>query len=262
MADGGRLDRAAAERVLRRAIELQGEAAAGAEALDEAQVVAIAAELGIEARHVERALAEERTGVGSHPRGGAASWLTGPSVADVRGVVRRDASAVEAALHERLERSEGLRLVRRAGGVAVYDRRTDAAARAIGGLGSLAGHDRRLRGARRVQVAVARADAGMAAVRATAEPATSRAACAGTSGLLAGGGVAVGVAGALAAAPALLVAAPAGVVAGAAVLAARRRGLRRLADGLADTLAAVESGDRAPSPLDTLRGGLGRLAGR
>jgi len=262
MPDGRGLDRAAADRVLRRAVELQGAAEAGAETFDEARLVAIAAELGIEPRHVARALAEEQAGAGAAPHRGVASWLTGPALADVRGVVRLDATAVEAALHERLERSEGLRLVRRAGGVAVYDRRTDATARAIGGLGSLAGHDRRLRGARRVQAAVARADAGLAAVRVTAEPATSRGACAATAALLAGSGIALAAAGALAAAPALLVAAPLGVCAAAVALAGRRRTLRRLGDGLGDTLAAVEAGGRAPSPLDALRGGLGRLAGR
>jgi hypothetical protein len=256
------LDRAAAERVLRRAIELQGAAEAGGDAFDEARLVAIAAELGIERAHVERAVAEEWAGCSPTLPAGAGSWLAGPALADARGVLRLDATAVEAALHERLERTEGLRLVRRAGGTAVYERRTDAAARAIGGLGSLAGHDRRLRGARRVCAVVVRADAGMAAVRVTAEPATSRGATARTAGLFAGGGVALAAAGALAAEPAFLAAAPAGVVAAAAVLAARRRTVRRLGDGLDDTLAAVESGGRAPSPLDALRGGIGRLAGR
>jgi pantoate kinase len=96
----------------------------------------------------------------------------------------------------------------------------------------------------------------------TAEPATSRGACAATAALLAGSGIALAAAGALAAAPALLVAAPLGVCAAAVALAGRRRTLRRLGDGLGDTLAAVEAGGRAPSPLDALRGGLGRLAGR
>jgi hypothetical protein len=138
MSDGtpARLDRAALERIIQRAAELQTSERDPAEELTPDQVLALGKEVGISERHLQRALLEERTRlVAVQPTGG---WdrVAGPAEAVAQRTVPGTVAAVEAALVEWLEEKELFCVQRRQpgritweplGGLAAAVRRSTAA---------------------------------------------------------------------------------------------------------------------------------------
>jgi hypothetical protein len=115
------LDRAAVERVLARAAELQLAGAGGEAGLSEADLVAAAREAGIAPDHVRAALAEERlraARAGTSPAAserGFAARVAGPAVVGAERLVAGPAARAVDALGAWLEREECMRLVRRTG---------------------------------------------------------------------------------------------------------------------------------------------------
>ncbi|MFN8581706.1 MAG: hypothetical protein U0163_12110 [Gemmatimonadaceae bacterium] len=100
------LDRAALERVLSRAAELQAQMAEPSEGMTEAQLEALGAEVGISKEHVRQAIAEERTRVAvPQDRGFIGSWF-GPALTVASRVVRGKADQVLQQLDSWME--EGL----------------------------------------------------------------------------------------------------------------------------------------------------------
>lgn len=138
MSDGppARLDRAALERIIQRAAELQTAERDPAEELTPDQVLALGKEVGISERHLQRALLEERTRiVAAQPAGG---WdrVAGPAEVVAQRTVPGSVAAVEAALVEWLEEKELFCVQRRQpgritweplGGMAAAVRRSTAA---------------------------------------------------------------------------------------------------------------------------------------
>jgi hypothetical protein len=107
------LDRAALERVLARAAELQAESGEPAEALSEQQILELGTEVGLSPQHLRQALAEERTRVASAPRSsGVLGQLVGPGAASSTRTVRGSPQAVLAQLDEWMQREECLRVKR------------------------------------------------------------------------------------------------------------------------------------------------------
>jgi hypothetical protein len=115
------LDRAAVERVLARAAELQVTRAGGELGLTEADLLAAAREAGIGPEHVRRALAEERLraargGVAVlEPEPGLAGRVAGPALVAAERVVAGPAARAIDAIGVWLEREECMRVVRRTG---------------------------------------------------------------------------------------------------------------------------------------------------
>jgi hypothetical protein len=131
------LDRAAVERVLARAAELQVARAGGDAGLSEADLLAAAGEAGISPEHVRLALAEERlraargTSVALPPERGLAARVAGPAHVGAERLVAGPVARALDALGAWLEREEGMRLARRSGAHAAWEPRNDV-------LGSLA----------------------------------------------------------------------------------------------------------------------------
>lgn len=109
------LARAALERVLARAAELQSRTGtSGDEApLSEAQLIEIANEVGLSRENVRQALAEERARIDLGPEGGWAFSMLGSSTIEAARTVPGDVTAVLNALDSWMQRTESLQVLRR-----------------------------------------------------------------------------------------------------------------------------------------------------
>ena len=121
------LDRAALERVLARAAELQAGTSDGGEALSEQQLLEIGKEVGISETHLRQALAEERTRV-AFPEEGEQGWLdrvAGPGATHASRTVRGTPAEVLAVLDGWMQREECLVVKRRFADRIVWEPRRD-----------------------------------------------------------------------------------------------------------------------------------------
>ena len=119
------LDRAALERVLARASELQARAAEPGEALTEAEIIALGKEVGISSDHLRQALAEERTRIAVPEETGFAGRLFGPRMASAVRTVSGTPEQVLATLDGWMQREECLTMKRRFPDRIVWESRTD-----------------------------------------------------------------------------------------------------------------------------------------
>jgi hypothetical protein len=107
------LDRAALERVLARAAELQVHTTEAPEGLTDAQLLEVGKEVGLSPEHIRQALAEERTRVTvPEEHGVVGSWF-GPTVATASRLVNGTAAQVLSHLDGWMQREELLRTKRR-----------------------------------------------------------------------------------------------------------------------------------------------------
>jgi hypothetical protein len=100
-----RIDRAALERVIQRAAELQT-ADREIENLTSDEVMALGREVGIPGRYLQQALLEERTRIVTAGPEGVVERLTGPAQVTAQRVVRGEQEAIEHALIRWLEQHE------------------------------------------------------------------------------------------------------------------------------------------------------------
>jgi hypothetical protein len=107
------LDRAALERVLARAAELQAGMAEPAEQLSEAQLIEVGQEVGISAEHVRLALAEERTRVQLPEARGMVGTLFGADGVTASRLVNGTATDLLGRIDDWMQREEALRPKRR-----------------------------------------------------------------------------------------------------------------------------------------------------
>lgn len=104
-----RIDRAAVDRVLARALELQADTAPdGQGQLSEAQLIELAKEVGLDPVNLRQALAEERTRVAIPDEGGVLAALYGGSSASAQRTVRGTPVQVLKALDDWMQRQESL----------------------------------------------------------------------------------------------------------------------------------------------------------
>ena len=101
-----RIDRAALERILQRAAELQTTEHDVGDGLTSQELIALGREVGIPGRYLQQALLEERTRLGQVSATGPFERVTGPSSISAQRVVRGDPETVEAALLQWIERNE------------------------------------------------------------------------------------------------------------------------------------------------------------
>jgi hypothetical protein len=108
------IDRAAVERVLARALELQSGASGGepSDRLTEAQLLDLAKEVGLDAVHLRQALAEERTRVAVPEEKGVLAALYGGATVSAQRVVTGTPVQVLQALDDWMQRQESLRVKR------------------------------------------------------------------------------------------------------------------------------------------------------
>jgi hypothetical protein len=101
-----RIDRAALERIIQRAAELQTSERDMGESLTSDEVMALGREVGIPGRYLQQALLEEQTRIVSAGPGGVVDRLTGPSAVTAQRVVRAEREEIEPGLIRFLEQQE------------------------------------------------------------------------------------------------------------------------------------------------------------
>ena len=126
---GPGLARAAMERVLARAAELQagtdGDAAEEGGGMTEAQLIELANEVGLSKDHVRQALAEERARLNLTPERGAVYSMLGSATVQTARTVPGDVPTVLAALDTWMQKTESLQVKRRFGDQLAWEPRQD-----------------------------------------------------------------------------------------------------------------------------------------
>ena len=108
MTDGlpARIDRAALERIIQRAAELQTADREIGEGLTTDQVMELGREVGIPGRYLQQALLEERTRIVQQGPEGLLGRTVGPAAMTAHRVVQRDRESIETILVEWMEKQE------------------------------------------------------------------------------------------------------------------------------------------------------------
>ncbi|MDB4882025.1 MAG: hypothetical protein JWL95_791 [Gemmatimonadetes bacterium] len=116
------IDRAAVERVLARALELQaGSTSEGQDQLSEAQLLDLAKEVGLDAMHLRQALAEERTRVAVPEESGLLATLYGGATVSAQRTVTGTPAQALKALDDWMQRQESLKVKRHFGDRIVWE---------------------------------------------------------------------------------------------------------------------------------------------
>lgn len=133
------IDRASVDRVLARALELQSSASIDADGqLTEAQLLALANEVGLDPINLRQALAEERTRVAAPIEKGMLATLYGGANVSAQRTVRGTPALILKALDDWMQRQEGLGVQRYLGDRIVWEARRDFVGlvrRAVSGRG-------------------------------------------------------------------------------------------------------------------------------
>jgi hypothetical protein len=190
---GAPLDRAAVERVLARAAELQVQATTGdggGDTISEAQLLEIGKEVGIAPAVLRQAIAEERTRVVLAPEAGRVAGFAGPVQVSASRVVRHEPGAAIGALERWLTADYGLLEKRRYEGrrtwAPPHNRRPKLSRALKGNVGA-----RAVQGAGEIGATVTSLGDGRSAVRLDADLAPQRRMAVGGGIALAGAGVVV-----------------------------------------------------------------------
>ena len=188
------IDRAALDRVLARAAELQINAGMPAEgALTEEQLVELGKEVGLSPEYLRQAVAEERTRVAAPTESGIMGTLFGPSVASAMRVVPGQPEQVLAALDRWMDKEECLQVKRRFADRIVWEARRDIVGSIRRGF-NIGGRGYHLSRADDVAATVLHAEPGRALVRLDATLGDARGQrVAGSVGTITGGAAVAGV---------------------------------------------------------------------
>ena len=188
------LERAALERVLARAAQLQAaEADTGEMTLTESQILDVGKEVGIPAQHIRQALAEERSRVEVPAEGGRVAALFGPATVFASRTVRGAPAALFDKLDDAMQREESLRVKRRFADRITWEPRGGLATEMRRVL-NVGGHGYRLARAHEVSATIIAIDAERSIVRLNASLANVRSQrIAGGSGVAVAGGVTGGI---------------------------------------------------------------------
>jgi hypothetical protein len=115
-ASPARIDRAALERIIQRAAELQTAEREMGDSLTSDELLALGREVGIPGQYLQQALLEERTRLGKVGATGLFERVTGPGQIAAQRVVRGDPDGVEQALLRWIEKNELLCVQRQQAG--------------------------------------------------------------------------------------------------------------------------------------------------
>ncbi len=242
------LDRAALERVIARAAELQARTADTAETMTEDQIIALGREVGLSPAYLRQALAEERSRRGQP--GAAHGLLRGPALLSAERIVRGTSPEVFAALDVWMQKEEWLQIKRQFQDRMVWEPRRDFEG-TVRRLLNVGGRGYALSKATDVGATVVPADEGRVLVRLDADLSGHRRGSLG--GMLAGASVGVASGGVLLALHFALLAAAAPVVglAGVGYVVAHNvyaQAASRVQLTLEQLLDRLERGERADNP--------------
>ena len=255
-------DHDAAERVLRRAIHLSERDDADLHSgLSERALIEAAEELGIDSSIVRTAVAEERGGalVG---QGGRMDRLVGPAVVSATRVLDLPSDRAMDAVDRWLRRVGSLRRQRRAdagdtatgdgGSVAVYTRRSDAAAGVQRTLRSVTGHEQ-LGRVGQLRVSTFPVDDARSLVVLAADLGTERTATLAGGASVTAAGSTVSIAGMLLGTGWTWIGVPVSAALGVGVLRTRAHGLPSVELSLDGVLDRIAAGDQPGGVLDDVR---------
>ncbi|MEP7066868.1 MAG: hypothetical protein ABI889_12595 [Gemmatimonadota bacterium] len=188
------LERAALERVLARAAELQAaEADPGEPMLTEAQILEVGNEVGIPSKHLRQALAEERSRVEVPVERGRVAALFGSATVFASRTVRGNPAALFERLDDAMQREESLRVKRRFADRIAWEPRGGMATE-MRRILNVGGHGYRLARAQEVAATIIAIDAERSLVRLDASLTNVRSQrIAGGSGVAVAGGVTGGI---------------------------------------------------------------------
>ena len=116
-----RIDRAALERILQRATELQAAERDPGHDLTADELLALGKEVGLPQRYLQQAMLEERARVESGGEGGLVSWMAGPAGASAQRVVQGSVEEVQADLIRYLDEHEMLIVQREQQGAVLWE---------------------------------------------------------------------------------------------------------------------------------------------
>jgi hypothetical protein len=116
-----RIDRAALERIIQRAAELQITDRDTGDSLTSDELMALGREVGIPGRYLQQAMLEERTRLGTVAATGLFDRVTGPGEVTAQRVVRGDSVGIEQALVRWMERNELLCIQRQQPGRVTWE---------------------------------------------------------------------------------------------------------------------------------------------
>jgi hypothetical protein len=258
---GPLLDRAAVERIIQRATELQASERDIGDGLSEPDLLQLGQEVGIPDGYLRQAMLEERTRSVTPAERGVGPWLAGPRLVSAARAVSGDSQRIETALHQWMHEGELLQVKRR------YPQHTSWEAkqgplvslrRAIG----LGGRSYLLTRAQEVVGQITPLDSGRCHVRLVADlrntfsdRLTMAGVCAAAGALVSAIGITLGVAAPLAILPAGLA-----LLAAALIARGRHREIERVHVALEQILDRLEHGDieleqsvRGPRPSAFIR---------
>ncbi len=246
---GGRIDRAALERIIHRAAELQARERDIGDGLTDTELMQLGQEVGIPAPLLRQALLEEQTRAVVITEPGFATWLSGPTHVAAQRTVPGDVNRVRAALNHWMTEGELLAVKRRHPDQTSWEPRHDVVA-SLKRSFEFGGRAYRLARANQVAGRVTRINDGHCHVQLLGDLSNSRASHVRSGvGLAAAGAVATGLGLALPVIlPVALIPAALGVLAGFAVARARRSRLERVQVALEQILDRLEHGDIQPTP--------------
>lgn len=246
-----RIDRAALERIIQRAAELQAGEMDTGEGLSEQEVLKLGGEVGIPGRFLRQALYEETTKGGLEGAHGALARWFGPRLVGASRVVPGEKRIVEPAIDEWMTDAEAMAVKRRLPDRTLWEAQKGFFAEMKRGFG-VGGKSYHLARAAEVSVAVTPLEEGYCHVALTADVSDSRNGVIAGAGTVAGGGVltsALLLAVVPAAIPlALLVPGALGVAIGATIPGAHRRKAARVQLALEQVLDGLERGEIRPRP--------------
>jgi len=260
--DASRIDRAALERIIKRAAELQTVERDIGDGLTERELLELGQEVGIPGRYLQQALVEEQTRAVTHAEPGIAAWLSGPRYISAQRAVPGQVDTVRAALHHWMIEGELLAVRRRFPDRTSWEPRRDMVASLKRGF-DMGGRSYRLAHAREIVGRVSRLDDTACHVYLLADLSNTRRTHLGGAATIAGSGAVATTVGITLGIllPIALLPAGVGLIAGVA-LARRRLGqLEQMQVGLERVLDRLEHGEVRPGGSDPGgRGAFERIA--
>jgi len=189
-----RVDRAALERILQRAAELQASEHDVGEGLTPDDVVKLGDEVGIPGRYLRQAMLEEQSRLPGRESKGIIDHVVGPNEVGAARVVRGNTDSIELALLEWMDKNELLVLQRQQPGRLSWERMTGMQAALRRGMSTFEGGRARYMLARAgvVRATVTPLEDGFCHVSITAELSGERSAVLGGSAAMAGVGLVSG----------------------------------------------------------------------
>jgi hypothetical protein len=256
--DAAALDRDAAERVLRRAVELDDlpGAVAGDRDISHRALIEAAEELGIDPDDVRRAIAEEQLGLLAD-RHRPGDVVLGPDRFVAARLVDGRPDQVLEQVDAWMRKGRSLRRTRRNDGWAEYARRTDPVGATQRALRTVQGTER-LQRVRRLRVVVADAGADRSLVGLVVDVSRSRTAAAAGGVTVAATGVLTAATTAVSVLPWAWLGVPVAAAGGVGVMAARKGYVSDVDAELESVLDAIASGSSPGSVLDDVAARLRR----